>query len=248
MTAEKIATSLTEKNVCVYFNDAAVERLKALGVAKEAKARLRDAPARLRVGIGVMRVTGGSPRLRLIDPDSPKALRRPLIERRGEDGDDMPWWSAANAGDIGMERTPGIFTQLGRLWKQQGVELIVRDGVSPTEVMLSQPPKVIGVKRATRKTPKVSDAPGAAPLVALAEARAAEAALPPPEPLPEPSAAPSAPEQAPAAGALPRQRVVVVGNAFDVPLDDLLRVAIQWAHAGYAAANVAPDANWDLVK
>lgn len=255
----KFASTMTEKNFMFYCDAVGLESLRRAGIIvkslnpRGSKSNPEGGMVD-RIGIGFMRLgkdeagaETSQPRLRLVPPGHEKALRSLTLMHRPEGAHSAyEFWTSCSVADIGnaanSERKPGLFRLMRRIWKQQPVELIYRDGVEPPQAMMGMVQKFIPVATAEvkRVTGTLKDARGGEKLEQLAESLASETvALPATEPL---VAAPRAPEEPPSAPA-PEPEVdeasfgyttlSLLGLRFRVPITEVLRTAETWTRAGY---------------
>lgn len=217
------ACSLSEQTFCLYMDEKARQSLLRAGIIKKTTTPRGDLE---RIGIGFCRIAGGEPRLRLLPPDSPKALRTGAMQAR--ESDEYPWWvSARSEAKSGDEH--GLFSLMRRIWRQQEVEIIPREGVTPNEGIVAMASHFVPVRTAGAR--KAEMLGGGNIAATLADARGAEnlekALEPPPPP------APPKPEKQPDESSYGYTTLRLLSLTFRVPVTEALRVADEWTRAGY---------------
>ncbi len=246
----KFACTMTEKNFMFYCDAAGLESLRRAGIiVRSANPRgSKDNPEGGmidRIGVGFMRLgkeeaeaDTSQPRLRLVPPLNEKAVRSFSMQRRLEDtNSSYEYWGSTSVLDVGThgghQFTAGLFRLMRRIWKQQPVELIFREGVEPPQAMVSMPPKFVSIATAEikRVAGTLASAKGGEKLEQLAESLSAGPSPAPPTAEP-PAEAPRAAEE-PDEATFGFTQVSLLGLRFSLPVTEVLRTAEKWTRAGF---------------
>lgn len=219
------ACSLSEQTFCLYMDEDGKQSLIRAGIIKKTVSPRGDLQ---RVGVGFCRIAGGEGRLRVLPPDSPKIVRAGALQLR--DSEEYPWWFTCPAKPK-ADAEHGLYSLMRIIWRQQSVEIIPREGVTPNEGIIARPPHYVPVRTAGGRKAELLE--GGNIQATLADAKGGENLEKVLQPKPE-TPAPVEPEPQPQDEASYGHTTLrLLGLTFRVPVTTVLNVADTWTRAGY---------------